>query len=92
MGVKIKKADLPDPPRIVGKEQPSKKGKPWTEREVAFLQANYRKLGPGGSAKALWRPYFAVTTKAHSLGLTKRRKEKAPMGLLRRILRRLMRS
>jgi hypothetical protein len=90
--VKIKKADLPDPPRIVGKEKASKKGKPWTEREVAFLRANYRKLGPGGCAKALGRPYFAVATKAYSLGLTKKRKEKAPLGLLRRLLRRLVRS
>jgi len=90
MEVKIKKADLPDPPRIVEKEKPSNKGKPWTEREVAFLRANYRKLGPGGCAKALGRPYFAVATKAYSLGLTKKRKEK-PKGLLRRLLCRLMR-
>jgi hypothetical protein len=88
--VKIKKADLPDPPRIVGKEKSSKKGKPWTEREVAFLRANYRQLGPGGCATALGRPYFAVATKAYSLGLTKKRKEK-PKGLLRRLLRRLVR-
>jgi hypothetical protein len=89
MGVKIKKADLPDPPRIVEKEL-SNKGKPWTEREVAFLRANYRKLGPGKCAKALGRPYFAVATKAYSLGLTKRRKERTK-GLLRRLLRRLAR-
>jgi len=87
--VKIKKADLPDPPRIVGKEKAPKKGKPWTEREVAFLRTNYRQLGPGGCAKALGRPYFAVATKAYSLGLTKKRKER-PKGLLRRLLRRLM--
>ena len=88
--VKIKKADLPDPPKIVGKERSSKKGKPWTEREVAFLRAHYRQLGPGECAKALGRPYFAVATKAYSLGLTKKRKEK-PERLLRRLLRWLMR-
>lgn len=52
--------------------------KKWDKKEVAFLQENYRKLGPTACARALQRPGQSIENKARRLGLQEKNRAYRP--------------
>ena len=51
-------------------EDGSRRRKPWTDSDIAFLKQNYQTRGARGCAKVLGRNYCVVSMKARELGLT----------------------
>ena len=53
-------------------EQPGRTNFPWTDKQTAYLIANYKRQGPGPVALALGCSRTAAIGKAHRLGIIAR--------------------
>lgn len=53
-----------------GRREDDKRGAIWTDKEVAYLIANYRLHGPQRCAREIRRSEMSVRIKAHRMGLS----------------------